>query len=55
MSSSMSRSISIASGSSRDSVLWLTNPLVMNEWSSVSTRTLNTGCTPAGVTPITSA
>ena len=49
VSSSMSRSISIASGSSRDSVLWLTKPFVMNEWSSVSTRMLNTGCTPASV------
>ena len=51
----MSRSISIASGSSRDSVLWLTNPLVMNAWSSVSTRTLYTGRTPASVTSATSA
>ena len=48
VSSSISRSISIARGVRRASVLWLTKPFVMNAWSSVSTRRLYTGCT-AGV------
>ena len=38
VSMSMSANISIASGVNRDSVLWLTKPLVMNAWSGESTR-----------------
>ena len=55
VSSSISRSISIASGVRRASVLWLTKPFVTNEWSLVSTRKLYTGATPASVTLATRA
>ena len=38
MSWSISRSISIARGDNRHSVLWLMKPLLMKAWSAVSTR-----------------
>ena len=55
VSSSISPSNCIASGASRDSVLWLTNPAARKAWSSESTRTEYTGCTPASETDSTVA
>ncbi len=55
VSSSISPSSCIASGASRDSVLWLTKPAARKAWSSESTRMEYTGCTPASVTDSTVA
>ena len=55
VSASMSRNISVARRARRASVLWLTKPFVRKEWSSLSTFSEKTGCTPASVTDSTSA